>query len=226
MSNRATCALGILACLAILAAAALVDRAVAEWVKARAADALHSPWHVLFDKRGLLMTILRLPGYFYFTIVLAGILWILHVRRGEAAALVLLSGILGGLLYCVVKWVVGRHRPVNGIEPFHFTPLAGGWMGLFKSPPNLSFPSGHATLSFATAASLAILIPRWRGAFFLVASVVAAERVLENAHYVSDVLAGAGLGVISAGLVQMWLKALSTHPRGLEAGVAPRNVSS
>jgi membrane-associated phospholipid phosphatase len=214
------CAVAILAWLAVLAAAALVDRPVAEWVKSRAADTVHSPWHMLFDKHSIAMTMLRLPGYFYFTMAVAAVLWIMHVWRWRAAALVLLSGILGGLLYSVVKWLVGRHRPVKGIDPFHFTPLAGGWIGLFRSPPNLSFPSGHATLSFATAAALAVVLPTWRRAFFLAASLVAAERVLENAHYVSDVVAGAGFGVVSACLVEHWLKAISTRPRGFDVIVA------
>jgi len=225
MSKRAIWALGIVAWLAVLAAATIVDRSVAEWVKARAADTVHSPWHVCFDKRGHLMTIVRLPGYFYFTLVVAGILLILHNRHGGAAALLLLSGMLGGLTYCVVKWLVGRHRPVNGIDPWHFTPLAGGLMGLFKSPPNLSFPSGHATLSFATAAALAILIPRWRWAFFLAASLVATERVLENAHYLSDVVAGAGLGVISPRLIEMWFRAIAVRPRGFDVIIKLQNIS-
>ena len=46
--------------------------------------------------------------------------------------------------------------------------------------------------------ALAILLPRWRYAFYAAVSLVAAERVLENAHYVSDAVAGAGLGVFSA----------------------------
>ncbi len=204
----------------------LVDRTVAEWVKVSAADTLHSPWHMVFDKTSLLMRVLRLPGYFYFTMALGLVLLVLHVRRGGAAVLVLLSGILGGLLYCVVKWLAGRHRPVNGIDPFHFTPLAGGWMGLLKSPPNLSFPSGHATLSFATAAALAFLIPRWRWAFFLAASLVAAERVLENAHYVSDAVAGAGLGLCSAWLIEMWLKSIPVRSPGSTQLSRPRTPRS
>jgi membrane-associated phospholipid phosphatase len=213
MSKRALWALGILAWLVLLTAATLLDRTVAEWVKARAADTVHSPWHMFFNKNSLLMTVLKWPGYFYFTMVLAVVLWILHRRHVEALALVLLSGVLGGLLYCAAKWLVGRHRPVNGIDPFHVTPFAGGPWGLLKSPPNLSFPSGHATLAFATATSLAILIPRWRWVFFLAASFVAAERVLENAHYLSDAIAGAGLGILSAALVATWLNAISTRSR-------------
>lgn len=189
MSKRAVWILATFAWLAALVAAALLlDRTVAQWVK------LHPP----FDKRLFLVWVVKLPGNFLFTLAIALLLLLFHPRRQSAAALLLLSAVLGGLFYTVIKWLVGRHRPVNGIEPFHLDELAGGLKGLFVPPPNLAFPSGHATLSFATAAALCILLPRWRWLFVLLAAVVCAERVLENAHYVSDVIAGAGLGVLAA----------------------------
>jgi membrane-associated phospholipid phosphatase len=77
--------------------------------------------------------------------------------------------------------------------------------GIFHEK-NLSFPSGHATLAFATAAALAIFLPRWRAGFYIVAAMVAAERVLENAHYVSDVVAGALVGWICAQLIARLLQ--------------------
>jgi membrane-associated phospholipid phosphatase len=83
--------------------------------------------------------------------------------------------------------------------------LIGGWNGLFRQPA-LSFPSGHATLAVATAVSLTILLPRWRWIWFLIALMVAVERVLENAHFVSDVVAGVGVGTVSALLANHLLK--------------------
>jgi membrane-associated phospholipid phosphatase len=104
------------------------------------------------------------------------------------------------LLYTVCKWTAGRQRPVKLIDPLRFNPFPNGWRG-FLDEPNMSFPSGHTCLAFATAASLGICVPRWRFVFYPLAAVVAAERVAENAHYVSDVVAGAGLGTLSAYLV-------------------------
>ena len=96
-----------------------------------------------------------------------------------------------------MKWIVGRHRPVRGIEPFTFHPFPGGIAGLFHSQAGLSFPSGDATLAFATAASLSILFPRWMPAYYAVALIVALEPACwRTAHYVSEVVAGAGIGVI------------------------------
>jgi hypothetical protein len=46
--------------------------------------------------------------------------------------------------------------------------------------------------------ALAIFIPRWRVACLVFAACVGLERVLEDAHYMSDVVAGAGLGALAA----------------------------
>jgi hypothetical protein len=62
-----------------------------------------------------------------------------------------------------------------------------------------SFPSGHASSAFATAASLGYAYG-WKAGVpaFFVASAIAASRVSENAHWLSDVVAGAALGLFWA----------------------------
>ena len=170
-----------------IAVALLVDRRVAEWV-ARA---------VPLDKHSIVARVLKLPGDFkYFTLPLMVLVALLHKRHLVAIVPLLLAAGFQGLSYGMIKWVTGRHRPVLGIEPFAVHPFAGGWHGLMHAESGLSFPSGHAALAFATATVMARLLPRWRPAFFFVAAFVAMERVAENAHYVSDVIAGAGLGVL------------------------------
>jgi membrane-associated phospholipid phosphatase len=103
---------------------------------------------------------------------------------------------LAGLFYGT-KWAFGRHRPSHLIEPFTFHWFKDGWPGVFYAQ-FLSFPSGHACLSFAIAGGLTHLFPRWGWAFISVAVMVGMERVLEGAHYPSDVVVGAGLGLLSA----------------------------
>ena len=101
-----------------------------------------------------------------------------------------------------MKWGLGRWRPYTYPDhpdealPFSLTVFRGGFRGLFDGR-NLSFPSGHACLAFATAASVAILWPRarWRWIGYAIAAVVAAERVVENAHWCSDAVVAAALGV-------------------------------
>lgn len=63
---------------------------------------------------------------------------------------------------------------------------------------NFSFPSGHASATFATAAVLQRHYG-WRvGApAYAVAAFVGGSRLQENRHYLSDVLFGAAIGIVS-----------------------------
>ena len=92
-----------------------------------------------------------------------------------------------GLNY-VVKLAVKRPRPVlEGLPPL------GG------APSSLSFPSAHATSSFAVATAMCRVDPATSAAF-LVALALALGRPYLGMHYPSDVLAGALLG-IALGLI-------------------------
>jgi membrane-associated phospholipid phosphatase len=153
--------------------------------------------------------ILKAPGNFLFTLVVAGTLVIWHPLRWRAAAFVCLSGIFSGTLCAVLKWGFGRTRPLEGIPALHLQPFRGGIIGLFHGD-NLSFPSGHACLVFSTAMSLSVLIPRWWIAFFAGAIIVGTERVLQASHYLGDVIAGAGLGVFST-CILWWIFDVATQ---------------
>lgn len=64
---------------------------------------------------------------------------------------------------------------------------------------NLSFPSGHTSSAFATATSLAYSYGPWVGIPALaVATYIGLSRPANNAHWLSDVVAGAGLGIFWA----------------------------
>jgi membrane-associated phospholipid phosphatase len=102
-----------------------------------------------------------------------------------------IAGILGPVaigLNFVVKVLVRRPRPVlDGLPPL------GG------APSSLSFPSAHATSSFACATAMTRIAPE-AAALFLLAAAIGACRPYLGMHYPSDVLAGAVLGV-ALGLV-------------------------
>ena len=193
---------------ALFLAAASLDRATANAVRN------HGP----LDRSALWVRAIKSPGDFRFTLSVAMLLLLFHHQRFKAAAAVLLSGILGGLLYSVLKWVAGRERPGlhnSPIEPWTWHPFPDGLHGMFAKG-GLSFPSGHACLSFATAMTLALALPRYRWLWFFLASLVAAERVLENAHYLTDVVAGAGVGIICGCITWNALGRVipSAEPRG------------
>jgi membrane-associated phospholipid phosphatase len=87
-----------------------------------------------------------------------------------------------GLNYAV-KLLVRRPRPqLEGLPPL------GG------APSSLSFPSAHATSSFAVATAMARVEPLGALAFLL-AAALALGRPYLGMHYPSDVLAGSVLGV-------------------------------
>jgi membrane-associated phospholipid phosphatase len=58
-----------------------------------------------------------------------------------------------------------------------------------------AFPSGTATVSFAILAALWILSPRWRVAGTATVVLLSVAVVIGNYHWLSDVIAGAFLGV-------------------------------
>lgn len=98
----------------------------------------------------------------------------------------LACGLLGPgaiVLNYAIKRVVRRPRPVlEGLPPL------GG------APSSLSFPSAHATSSFACATAMARVAPE-AAALFALAGLISLGRPYLGMHYPSDVLAGVVLGV-------------------------------
>ena len=182
---------------ALLALATTMDRRIAQWVHQSNID----PW-----MRTLPVTIIKQLGVYYCTTIPAAILVAVFHRLGIRAGLFVLMTGLVCLLGNLLKWTIGRKRPfhLDAREmtlPFSLDPFPRGFSGLITQT-NLAFPSGHTMVAFATAASLAILWPRWRWIFYVGAAGVAIERVLENAHWLSDTVGAAGLAI--CGVHLMW----------------------
>jgi undecaprenyl-diphosphatase len=134
------------------------------------------------------------------------------VLRGTSRALLLGLGTrLQFLFFAVllpvlagelIKWIVGRGRPFTGGEAnaFNFSHFAG-------TEAYSSFPSGHATASFALAFAVSAVWPKARLAMAVYALVIAGTRLVLLAHHPSDVFAGALIGVIGAMFVHYWFAA-------------------
>lgn len=95
------------------------------------------------------------------------------------------------------KVLLGRRRPEVTDDPDQFRPIA-------FHESSQSYPSGHATGAFALAAVAVGDFPdqRWLPwVAWPAAGAVAASRVVGRKHWVTDVAAGAALGILSARVV-------------------------
>jgi membrane-associated phospholipid phosphatase len=193
--RRRSGAIVISAFAAVFILALFLDIPVSTW----AHDSGLASWlklHVVFAH------IIRFPGNFYFTLTLCAIMlggeWLGGSRSGgrliSKAMIVLLAGILSGL-NAPLKILIGRIRPYHGVPPFELHPFK---FALVNTEASFSFPSGDASIAFAMAMSLSLTLPGLRSLWWTLAVIVAVERVAENAHYPSDVVAGAALGVAVA----------------------------
>ena len=99
---------------------------------------------------------------------------------------------LAGLTVNVGKFAFGRPRPEQSLDADGYVPFSG----------QVSLPSGHTAMAFALATSLADDIHRpWATVgLYGMATVVGWSRVNDNRHWLSDVAAGALVGVASAKL--------------------------
>ncbi len=75
-----------------------------------------------------------------------------------------------------------------------------------KSASQKSFPSDHATISFALAASVSVFFPRMSAAAYAIAIAISLFRVVSGVHYPSDIVAGAVVGVVSFLVIQRILR--------------------
>ena len=109
---------------------------------------------------------------------------------------------LPSTIVTIVKRLIGRARPFIGehADPFLYKQLV--WR-----PDYASMPSGHATTAFAAAVAIALIWPRLRIPMLIYAVLIATSRVVLDAHYVSDVVAGAVVGAVGALLVRDWFAA-------------------
>jgi membrane-associated phospholipid phosphatase len=146
-----------------------------------------------------------LMGHGITSVLVAMLIWNLDRPRRRLAFLVLLVVMLCGTTVTLVKVSLQRPRPYIAAGVPSETP---GESKITNSDFH-SFPSGHTAVAFGLATSLSLLYPQGKVLFFGLASLVGIQRIITQAHYPSDVLAGLLVGVITAQLVFQifdWIK--------------------
>jgi membrane-associated PAP2 superfamily phosphatase len=110
------------------------------------------------------------------------------------------SYIVAGAVQEIGKFLTGRQRP-NFLEQGETEPN-----NIFRGPSfslkhgSTSFPSGHTTAAFAAATVFAQEYkdrPWVPVLYYSAATLIGLSRITENAHWISDVFAGAALGYIT-----------------------------
>lgn len=103
------------------------------------------------------------------------------------------SLLVAGVFTTGAKEVFGRARPSSTLDAYDFRPFSG----------QHSFPSGHTAMAFALATSLSDEIRRpWvTVGLYTAAAGTGWSRLNDNKHWLSDVVAGAVVGVVSAKLI-------------------------
>ncbi len=119
-----------------------------------------------------------------------------HISKNKGA-LVFISVFMASLIGYVLKFGIGRQRPVffEALGQTGYNPFVNSW-GFH------SMPSGHAIVSFAGLVMIGMLYPKLKPYTWTVAIFIGLSRVLSGYHFPSDVLLGAFLGLVIADLVK------------------------
>ncbi|MGE3759326.1 MAG: phosphatase PAP2 family protein, partial [Pseudobdellovibrionaceae bacterium] len=129
----------------------------------------------------------------YFILALIGYSlgrWVLKnskLREFSAFSFFALAAV--GFVLHILKLSIGRQRPymTETYESQVFSPFRMDWN---------SFPSGHSQVVFTVATLAALVFPKWRVLYFILALALAFTRVITHQHFMSDILMGATVGFL------------------------------
>lgn len=113
---------------------------------------------------------------------------------------------VAGLSHSAVKLVVGRNRPTFTTDQYQFKPFSS----------RASYPSGHTSQAFALASSVSDEIgsPVASLGLYTLASLTGWSRINDNRHWLSDVVSGALIGILSTKFVNGKWRVAGVDPPG------------
>ena len=125
--------------------------------------------------------------------------------KNSYAFYLLCSVVMATVATGVLKFLIGRSRPViyEALNATFFVPFTTE--SVFNS-----MPSGHTAVSFAGLVMLGMLFPRIKWATWTLATVIGLSRIYVGAHWPSDVILGAFIGMVCADITKYVLKKINT----------------
>ncbi|MDD6194138.1 MAG: phosphatase PAP2 family protein [Lachnospiraceae bacterium] len=162
-------------------------------------QSLHNP---VLDKVMLFITTLGNAGMVWIAITILMFIFCKDKRCAWTSTGALLLSVL--IINLILKNLVARARPCW---------IDTDVMLLLKNPKDYSFPSGHASASFATAVSI-LQFPEYRKqgiAALILATLIAFSRMYFFVHFPTDILVGSALGVLEALLAGYFVRKLEKN---------------
>jgi undecaprenyl-diphosphatase len=125
--------------------------------------------------------------------------WSCLTDKWRPTIVIVVAMILVGVSVCPLKALVRRARPSQAF------PAAFGQAPEVPWQRRGSFPSGDTAVAFAVATTLSLPWGRlWTPTLFVAATAIGVLRVTAFAHYPSDVMAGAMIGVLCGMVAIGW----------------------
>ena len=117
--------------------------------------------------------------------------------RKNPAFLIFYSVLAASLVVGVSKVLIGRARPIffEALDITGFFPPSFDWA--FNS-----MPSGHTAVSFAGLVMIGMLAPRYKFFTWTLAIIIGLSRIAIGAHWPSDVILGAFIGMVVADIIK------------------------
>jgi membrane-associated phospholipid phosphatase len=167
--------------------------------------------------------LLRIGGYLPYWLLVA-LAWMLMdrdaiqakgVRRALTRGFLLSASVISsGILAEVLKILIRRERPGLHAGYYFFRPWREGPL----DSTGLGLPSSHAAVAFAATWALCLLYPRATPVWLLVGLGCGVSRLLDRAHFLSDVYLAAVFSFLCVRLFWRWL--VGEFPRRKDAGHA------
>ena len=148
----------------------------------------------------------------YLVSSLVAFVWFRFIQKrpawANAAAFIFASVALSGIVNEVIKYTVGRSRPV-----LLLTQQIYGFKPFVNEHVYNSFPSGHANTAAAVFYSLYMIRHRYWYLYVPIASVIILSRVVLDVHFLGDIIFGAYLAVLVTSLLK-----IAFDKKGLQLG--------
>ncbi|HVS79622.1 MAG TPA: phosphatase PAP2 family protein [Candidatus Paceibacterota bacterium] len=116
-------------------------------------------------------------------------------RKFQAFAIVFLAGLVSRFVFATLIRVFYKRRRPHHVHKVHAV----------LSEKSFSFPSGHSSFFYAFSSAMYLFDPALGAWFVAATAVMTVCRVVAGVHYLTDILGGLFLGIITAILAYFFL---------------------